>query len=326
MPISVSPEQVTTTLLLQENVFHPPVIQVDDGHFVVCLQPRVTGLHKLTVCMNGIPVKGSPFTVPVLPSAKMREQGLGVVASGLKYPINSVVTEDSQHIVVVEMEGNRVTILTTTGQVVRRFGKHGQGPGKFTKPYSVAVSSSNHIFVADIHSIQKFTFSGSHIATVSQSVRGLTFHPSGQLLAIAKNYSIEVFNLDLSHSHSLSELKQFVDACDLAVDTKGMVYVLTNKHGIQKLSSDLKQYVSRIDISNQLYTCLMGICIDTYDNIYVTDMGDDNKKSVIMLTTEGEFIANFGDQRCKVHGIAVNKMGDLFVCCYRTGELVVYRA
>ena len=96
MPISVSPEQVTTTLLLQENVFHPPVIQVDDGHFVVCLQPRVTGLHKLTVCMNGIPVKGSPFTVPVLPSAKMREQGLGVVASGLKYPINSVVTEDSQ--------------------------------------------------------------------------------------------------------------------------------------------------------------------------------------------------------------------------------------
>ena len=104
------------------------------------------------------------------------------------------------------------------------------------------------------------------------------------------------------------------------------MYVLTNKHGIQKLSSDLKQYVSRIDISNQLYTCLMGICIDTYDNIYVTDMGDDNKKSVIMLTTEGEFIANFGDQRCKVHGIAVNKMGDLFVCCYRTGELVVYRA
>ena len=33
----------------------------------------------------------------------------------------------------------------------------------------------------------------------------------------------------------------------------------------------------------------MGICIDTYDNIYVTDV--DNEKPVIMLTAEGELIA-----------------------------------
>ena len=151
-----------------------------------------------------------------------------------------MVTEDG-HIVVAELEGDRVTILTTTGQVVRRFGSRGQGPAKFANPHSVAVSSSNHIFVADHHSIQKFTFSGSHVATVSQSVRGLSLHPSGRLLAIAKNHSIEVFNLDLSHSQSLSELKQFVDACDLAVDSKGMVYVLTIKHGIHKFSSDLKK-------------------------------------------------------------------------------------
>ena len=263
--------------------------------------------------------------ISVLPSAEMREHGLDVVASGLKCPFNSVITEDGQHIVVVEMEGNRVTILTTNGQVVRRFGKHGQGPAKFANPHSVAVSSNNHIFVADIHSIQKFTFSGSHVATFPLSVRGLTFHPSGQLLAIAKNYSIEVFDLDLGYSHSLSELKQFVDACDLAVDSKGMVYVLTIKHGIHTFSSDLKQYISSIEIDDQLYTCLMGICIDTYDNIYVTDVGGDDR-SVIMVTTEGECAARFGDPSQDVHGIAVNKTGDLFVCCFNTGELVVYRA
>ena len=325
MPISVSPEQVTTTLSLEENIFHPSVVQIDEEYFMICLQPRVTGLHKLSVDMKGIPLKGSPFTIPVLPSAEMREQGLDVVAINLKCPYNSVVTEDGRHIVVVEQVGNRVTICTTTGQVVRQFGKHGQGPGKFTNPHSVAVSSSNHIFVADIHSVQKFTFSGSHVTAVSQSVRGLAFHPSGQLLAIAKSHSIEVFNLDLSHSHSLSELKQFVDACDLAVDTKGMVYVLTIKHGIHKFSSDLKQYVSCIEINDQLYTCLMSICVDTYDNIYVTDVGGDDK-SVIMLTTEGECVAKFGDPSQEVHGIAVNKKGDLFVCCFNTGELVVYRA
>ena len=325
MPISVRPEQVTTTFSFQENIFHPSVVQIDEEYLMICLQPRVTGLHKLSVDMNGIPVKGSTFMIPVLPSAEMREQGLDVVASGLKCPYNSVVTEDGQHIVVVEMEGNRVTILTTTGQVVRRFGKHGQGPGKFASPHSVAVSSSNHIFVADLHSIQKFTFSGSHIATFPLSVRGLTFHPSGQLLAIAKNYSIEMINLDLNHSHSFGDLEQFVDACDLAVDSKGMVYVLTIKHGIHKFSSDFKQHVASIDINDQLNSCLMGICIDTYDNIYVTNVGGDDK-SVIMVTTEGECAARFGDPSQDVHGIAVNKTGDLFVCCFNTGELVVYRA
>ena len=325
MPISVSPEQVTTTLSLQNNIAHPSVIEVDEGYLVICLQPRVTGLHALSVGMNGIPFKSSPFLIPVLPSAEMREQGLDVVASGLKCPYNSVVTKDGQYIMVVEMEGSRVTILNTTGQVVRRIGKHGKGPGKFKNPHSVAVSSSNHIFVADLNSIQKFTFSGSHVATFPFSVRGLTFHPSGHLLTIAKNYSIEVFNLDLSHSHTLCESKQFVDACDLAVDTKGMVYVLTIEHGIHKFSSDLKKYVSSIDIQCQLKdSCLMGICIDKYDNIYVTDASGVDKP-IIMLTAGGECVAKFGDRRHNVHGISVNKSGDLFVCCLNRGELVVYR-
>ena len=58
---------------------------------------------------------------------------------------------------------------------------------------------------------------------------------------------------------------------------------------MHKFSSDLKQHVASIEINDQLNSCLMGICIDTYDNIYVTDV--DNEKPVIMLTAEGELIA-----------------------------------
>ena len=329
-PISVSPEQVTTTLTLEDDVFHPSVIQVDEGYLVICLQPIVTGLYELNVRMNGIPFKGSPFTIPVLPSAETREQKLAVVASDLKCPYNSVVTEDGQHIVVVEMECTKpVSIYTTTGQFVGRFGKFGKGPGKLNYPQTVAVSSSKEIFVGGLDSVEKFTFSGSHVKTLAIRVRGLVFHhQTGLLLAIAKNYNIEVFNLDLSHSHTLRESKNFVDACDLAVDTKGMVYVLTIEHGIHKFSSDLNKYVSSIDIQCQLKdSCLMGICIDKYDNIYVTDASGVDKP-IIMLTAEGECVAKFGDRRHtrNVHGISVNKSGDLFVCCLNTGELVVYRA
>ena len=333
MPMSISSEQVTTTFFsldnpIQEEVLHPPVVQEDDRHFKVCLQPRVTGLHEFSMDIGGIPVKGSPFTTLILPSVEMREQGLNVVARGLKCPYNSVVTEDGQHIVVVEQEGNRVTILTTAGKVVRQFGRHGQGPGKFNNPHSVAVSSSNHIFVADLCSIQKFKFSGSHVRTVSQSVRGLVFHPkSGKLLTISKNHCIEVFNLNLSYSHSYGDLEQLVDACDLAVDTKGMVYVLTIKHGIHKFSSDLKSHVSNIKIDDDFSSCLVGICVDSFDNIYVTDGGNNgSEKPILMLSAEGKLLARFGNRRHRLHGIAINKTGDLFVCHFAAGEVLVYKA
>ena len=195
-------------------------------------------------------------------------------------------------------------------------------------PHSVAVSSSNHIFVADLHSIQKFKFSGSHVRTVSQSVRGLVFHPqSGRLLTISKNHCIDVFDLDLSHLHSFGDLDQLVDACDLAVDTKGMVYVLTIKHGVHKFSSDLKSHISNIKIDDEISSCLVGICVDSFDNIYVTDSGnDDSEKPILMLTAEGKLLARFGNRRHQLHGIAINKTGDLFVCYFAAGEILVYKA
>ena len=64
--------------------------------------------------------------------------------------------------------------------------------------------------------------------------------------------------------------------------------MLTIKHGIFP-ASNLTQYILVLESTiNQLNSCLMGICIDTYDNIYVTDVGDvDNEKPVIMLNRHG---------------------------------------
>ena len=80
-----------------------------------------------------------------------------MVASGLKYPFYSVVTEDGQHIVVAELEGDRMTILTTSRQVVRQFGSRGQGPAKFANPYSVYSCTrpvTTSLWLTLIHSIQ----------------------------------------------------------------------------------------------------------------------------------------------------------------------------
>ena len=90
---------------------------------------------------------------------------------------------------------------------------------------------------------------------------------------------------------------------------------LTIKHGIHKFSSNLKSHVSNITIDDDFSSCLVGICVDSFDNIYVTDGGNNgSEKPILMLSAEGKLLARFGNRRHRLHGIAINKTGDLFVC------------
>ena len=322
-PFSLLPEQLSCKLSpVQQTPIPCPVVKVDNTHFYAFLQPKHVGLHKLSVSVGGADVKGSPFLFSVLPSADMREQHLKVVARGLKGPYSLAVTQDGQHVVVAERDGSRVTILTSTGRVVRRFGSHGSGPGKFINPLSVAVSSTNHIYVADLNTIQKFTFSGSFVSMITGNVYGLAFHPSGHLLTInTANSNVDVLNPNLSHSHTFGELKYLKNAYDLAVDTKGNVYLLTHKHGIHKLSITGCHIATICNNGQQPTSSLLGICIDSNDLVYTTNTDD---QQITMLTANGECLGNFGSQAHKPHGIAVSYTGDLYVCDYSRGDLLVY--
>ena len=84
------------------------------------------------------------------------------VASGLNCPSGIAVTGDGKHVVVAEYDGHCVTVLSSTGQVVRSFGGHGNGLGKFIHPMCVALSTDAHILVGDkTCRLQKFKFTSS---------------------------------------------------------------------------------------------------------------------------------------------------------------------
>ena len=299
------------------------VFQVDKGHFKTILAPKHDGEHQLGVFISGNEINGSPFTVPVVSLTDLREQGLKVFVEGLQHPYGIAVTDDGQHVVVTERDRHCVTILSATGEVVRRFGRHGNGAGRFVHPIEVVISVDNHIYVKDDDQIQKFTMAGLHVARFVRSEAnfgsGMAVLPNGNILtcSLDKRFIYEI-TADL-RKFSLFRTEVSKKPYSLAVDADGIINVVMQDLRIRKYTPQkhVVSFESQVDRIHQIQSPL-GICIDDSNTtcMYITD-----GRQVKIIASNGEFLGSFGDHR-KLRGIAVSKNGDLFIC-KANGEILV---
>ena len=329
-PISLSTRLLSCQLIPAHSKPIPcPVSAVFEGQFKVTIHPIIAGPHQLRVQIAGADIYGSPFTLPVLSSAETRNMKMTGFFRGLESPCGIAVTADGKHVVVAEWNGNCVTVLTDTGELVRRFGSHGRGPAEFFSPWGIAISADNHILVADKGGIQKFTFTGHHVASVAYESMGfgLAVHQDGKIYSINRGaHKVHVLHPDLSPSHSFGSDDLFGCPGGVAIDTKGMVYVTDQFNcKVLKFTSE-GEYLTSIG-SEQPYQLshAIGICIDSSDIMYVADA---HKHQIMMFTTEGEFLGSFGNTgqwRLEPRGVAMDKTGNLYVCDF-DGDVLISRA
>ena len=304
-----------------------PVRAVGRDQYRVMIHPLSDLQHQLRVQKDGVDIYGSPFTVQVLSLPKIREKNLTEFASGLKGPCGIAVIDECKLVVVAEWDGHRVTVLSSTGEVVTRFGEHGSGHGQLTNPWGVAITADNHIIVADAHMLQKFTFDGSPVASINLSSYGVAIHKDGRVFYTNwYGHKIDVVDHSLNYCYSLGDV-YLKEPRDVAIDTKGMVYVTdSSKHEVLKFTPE-GQYLTSIGSGGKRpdqFSKPLGICIDSDDIIYITDR---EKHRVMLFTAEGEFLGSFGGtgrQGLQPRGVAVDKSGNLFVCDV-TGKVSVSR-
>ena len=316
------------------------------GQYKVVFTPITRGLHQLHVRVHDTNIPGSPLSIPVSISPKMRGNPVKSI-TGLKNPWGIDVTDDGL-MIVSEYGGHCITVLDREGKQINSFGSLGSGRCQFKGPSGIAVTSNRTILVGDSvnHRIQELTMEGECIACIGergngplqfQYANGITINKTtGQVFVVdCTNHRIQVLNPDLTFSYTFgsngSRQGQFVYPRDVTLDSKGFVYVADrNNHRIQKFTPEgrfVDMFGTEGSKPGQLNypSC---ITVDDNDLLYVTEEEDNHRVSI--FTTSGEFIHCFGERGNKEGqlnvplGLMFDRYGYLYVCDWNNNRLVVY--
>ena len=335
-PFSVPPSLISSTLSSPGNT-HSDITQTRQaGKYNITFTPSTRGKYQLIVQVGGIDIPDSPFTLPVIPTLEMRGKPVNVI-TGLNGP-NGIAVCDNGDIVVSENGAHCITILNKAGKKVRSFGTKGAKKGQFTHPCGVAITNDRHILVIDSHRLQKLTTDGVCVKSVGSSESGsgrahfnypvgIAVNPTTGRIFVAdcNNNRIQVFNNDLTFSHSIAptSYNSFIRPRDVALDNEGYLYVaeFVNKQ-ITKVTAK-GQYNITITHSLSFPTSL------TINNnlVYVTEEGNHR---VSIFDTNGTFIHCFGKRgsgegKFNVpRGITTDTFGNLYVSDTCNDRIVVY--
>ena len=315
------------------------------GQYKVVFTPITRGLHQLHVRVHDINIPGSPLSIPVSISPKMRGNPVKNI-TGLKSPWGIDVTDDGL-MIVSEWGGHCITVLDREGKKIKSFGSKGSGRGQFKYPSGIAVTSNRTILVGDSdnHRIHELTMEGECIACSGESgngplqfqyPRGITINKiTGQVFVADQfNHRIQVLNPDLTFSYAFgsngSGQGQFNHPRDVTLDSKGFVYVADiDNHRIQKFTPEGK-FVDMFGTCGSKpgqLKCPSGITVDDNDLLYVTEEANNR---ISIFTTSGEFIHCFGEYGNKEGQLNLpkellfNRYGYLYICDYGNKRLVVY--
>ena len=262
--------------------------------------------------------------------------------TGLNRPWGVAVC-DNGDIVVAECGAHCVTIVNKEGKKVKSFrGTEETKEGQFTYPRGVAITNDKHILVTDEHRLQKLTFDGVCVQTVSSSgsgqlqfnyPRGIAVHPTTGLVFVAdtRNDCIQVFNSYFTYAYSITLHgdNQLNKPYDVSLDSEGHLYIAEfGDHCITKLTTTgeyITRFGSRGIAPGQLY--YPNSLTISNNLVYVSECGNNHRVSV--FDTKGTFLHCFGERSGKKEfnkpfGIATDTVGNLYVSDRFNNRLVVF--
>ena len=203
--------------------------------------------------------------------------------------ICGVAVDKDDNVYVTDSKSNCIYKFSKSGELLKRFGKKGSGPGDFHYPRGVAVTG-DRVFVCDCLNVRVQVLT-TNLEPVKQF--GSVGTGDGQLKGPE----------------------------DIAVDSEGMLYVCDrNNNRVQVFTSD-GQFVCLFGKKGSGQGGVdhpQGVCVDG-GYVYVVEYN----KCVSVFTKNGQFVKSFGiGHVTDPYGVSVDSDGFVYVSCIKNHVVV----
>lgn len=222
--------------------------------------------------------------------------------------IGGMAVDDQGLVYLSFMNQNKIAVYTESGELVREWGRPGNGDGEFNQPGGIVLYPDGTLYVTDQcnHRIQKFTSDGKFLGKWGE-------------------YGTEPGQF----GGSLPAGSRFGGPHFLTLDSQGRLYTTEGALGrVQQFSSDGTSLLVWGDKGDQpggfgamqmsgLSNTVgpIGIFVDPHDRVWVSSLND----RVQLFTSEGKFLLGIGGtgkepgQFSRPHGMAMDSKGYLYV-------------
>jgi len=134
--------------------------------------------------VNGVTIVKNPLLPIYTEDVFFLEEELVIKEEGEDYYFSNLIglaVNDEKRIFTIDYQAADVKVFDKEGMYIKTIGKRGQGPGEFSRPYHIFVSSQKEVVIFDLllRRFSYFTFEGEFIKNVSTA-----------------NYNIGFFNID----------------------------------------------------------------------------------------------------------------------------------
>ena len=285
--------------------------------YEVTCKPRIRGVHRLCVMMDGEHVQGSPISVVTRVPIETIGRPM-MILQVLKRPWGLAVKPNGE-ILVAEHGEHCITVCDTEGKK-KRFasssfieGNDGTTLLTLEDPRGLAFDHHGNVLIVDgkLCCIQKFTSDGlliikvgkkGHKALEFYSPVGLAVHPHSWKVYVADNgnHRVQVLNPDFTFSHTFGEYgtgnDQLQFPWDVAFDSSGNAYVVDSWNNRIQVFTESGLHLRQIGHHGRNPGELFwpaSICVDIEDIVYIAEA---QNHRVSVFTSQGVFLTAFGQK------------------------------
>ena len=314
-------------------------VKKENHRYKISYCPKERGRHELTVTINGRAVRGSPFSVVVMPSPRQLGKPSKVIGE-LNSPWG-ITANSEQQIIVAESGSGQTTIFNSRFEKIKTFSSQGKGAA------GVTVDDADNIYITSpySHTVTKLTANGDLLLEVGEkgserllfsSPNTIAYNKTNRKLYVSDewNHRVQVLNTDLTFHSSFGQRGSgkgnLENPAGIAFDLTGNVYVADwNNHRIQVFTADgafLRTFGTKGDGPGQLNHPL-GVAVSPTGVVFVAEMSGDR---ISVFRTTGEFIHSFGNRGSKEGefsqpaGITIDSDTNVIVTDRENGRIQVY--